>query len=307
MSLSISTSWNASRVKNAKELIFEIKELKFSQVELSFNLSRVMLRQIKIFARKMGIKVSSVHNFCPVPAGVARLKALPDYYSMSSLDEKIRKKAVAAAKISIDTAKELSAKAVVLHCGRVEIADQTRKLIALYTSGKKNTKEFKLLKACALKERAVLAKPYFAQTLKSLEELNGYARKKNILLGIETRFYIREIPSFREIGLILKKFPDSNIFYWHDTGHAQLMQNLGIARHIGFLKSYSNRILGVHLHNIIGCTDHQAPLKGELDFKRLLPYLKKATLKVIEAHHQASGQDLIEGKSYLEKLFGERN
>ncbi|MDD4899848.1 MAG: TIM barrel protein, partial [Candidatus Omnitrophica bacterium] len=303
MPLSLSTSWNASRVKNAQELIFEIKELKFHQVELSFNLNRMMLRQIKTFVKKKGIVVSSVHNFCPVPAGVARLKALPDHYSMSSLDERARKKAVAATKVSIDTAKELSAKAVVLHCGRVEIADQTRKLVSLYASGKKNTQEFKRLKACALKERASLAKPYFAQTLKSLEELNNYAHKRNILLGIETRFYIREIPSFTEIEAILKNFPASNIFYWHDTGHAQLMQNLGIAKHLDFLKAYSSRMLGVHLHNIMGCADHQAPLKGDLDFKRLLPYLKKATLKVIEAHRQASGQDLIEGKAFLEKLF----
>ncbi|MDD2751555.1 MAG: TIM barrel protein [Candidatus Omnitrophica bacterium] len=303
MPLVLSTSWNASRVKNAKKLIFEIKALGFNQVELSFNLSSKMVKDIRELVRNKEIKVTSLHNFCPVPAGIGRLKALPDYYSISSLDEKIRKKALAAAKITIDSAKELAARAVVLHCGRVEIVDQTRKLIALYSSGKKQSQAFIRLKKNAVNERAALAKPFFEQAIKSLDELNTYACKKNILLGVETRFYIREIPSFTEIALILNKFRDSNIFYWHDTGHAQLMQNLGIAKHEDFLKLYASRMIGVHLHNIIGCLDHQAPLKGNFDFRLLLPYLKKDTLRVIEAHHQASGQDLIEGKQFLEKLF----
>lgn len=305
MGLALSTSWNAFRHENGANLLFEIEKIGFKNIELSFNLTAHMVRQIKKTAKNSGVKIISLHNFCPIPDIIERRLALPDCYSMSSCDQGERERSVRYTKITIDTAKDLGAKAVVLHCGRVQMPDKTRELVDLFLKGLNKSGEFDRLKEDFIAEREKLCQPYLSNTLKSLEEINEHARRNNILLGVETRFYYREIPTLKEIGIILEEFKNSNISYWHDTGHAELMENIGLAKHKDYLDLYSNRMLGIHLHDILNCNDHMAPSKGSLNFSSLKPYLKKETLKVLEAHHPATAEDLREARDFLEGLFDE--
>ncbi len=302
MSFSLSTSWNAFRHDDAKAMVFEITALGFGEIELSFNLTSLMVDTVEGLAGSGRVKVSSVHNFCPVPDNLKREIALPDYFSLSSFDDQEQKLAVSQAKKSIDSAARVGAKAVVLHCGRVEIPDHTRQLIQLYNQGLKNTREFDELKDEMVLQREKSSPGFLNNTLWSLDQLNQYAASLGISLGIENRFYYREIPSFAEISIILSKFQGSNIFYWHDTGHAQVMENLELARHNDFLDRYAKNMLGMHLHDISGCNDHMAPSLGDFDFKRVTPYLRKDTIKVIEAHHPANGEDLKKSKAFLEEI-----
>lgn len=303
MGFSLSTSWNAYRYVNGKDLVFEIKSLGFGEIELSFNLTPEMVKDIGGLVASGSIKVSSVHNFCPIPDGVKRELALPDYYSVASLKDEEREKAVKQTKASIETAASLGARAVVLHCGRVEVPDRTRKLMDIYSAGLSGSREFLLLRDEIIAERKARVAPHFENTLRSLEELNAHAVRFGVMLGVETRFYYREIPSFEETGVILDKFRGSNIYYWHDTGHGRVMENLGFCSRNSFLEAYSENMAGIHLHDVSACDDHRAPLKGEFDFNGLKPFIKKDTLKVIEAHHPASPQDLKEAVQYLEGLF----
>jgi sugar phosphate isomerase/epimerase len=307
MDFALSTSWNASRSENTKELLFEISQLGFKQVELGFNFTAAMVSQFADLAGSFDMRPVSLHNYCPIPDEFSRDKALPDCYSMASLDEFQRLQAVKYVKRTIDMASALGAKAVVLHCGRVEVVDRTRQLINLYDRGEKDSAEFTDIKSRMRAERDDLAQGFLNRTLKSLDQLNKHAKEQNILLGVETRFYHREIPSFDELKVILDKFKYSQVFYWHDTGHAQLMENLGFVRHQDFLEAYSDRLLGVHLHDIASCRDHLAPGQGKLDFSILNPYLKTDTIKVIEAHAPASGLDIIKARQYLTEIFDTPN
>ncbi|MDD5045310.1 MAG: sugar phosphate isomerase/epimerase [Candidatus Omnitrophica bacterium] len=304
MSLALSTAWNYTHANHGKEIVEEIKKLGFGKIELNFSLNSRLVDEIARIAEKGEIEITSVHNFCPTPEGLTRERALPDCFSLASLDETQRERAVFYSKRSVDTAKRLKAKAVVLHSGRNEISDHTRELIALWQKGQKETPAFSALKIKMQEERKQVAVGHLAQILKSLEELALYAQEQKIALGIENRFYFREIPSLEEVGIILGKFKDFPVYYWHDSGHARIFENLGLVKENEYLDLYGHRLFGLHLHNVLGCVDHQSPNKGEIDFKSFLPYIKKEHLKVIESHSPlASGQDLKESKGYLERTF----
>ncbi|MFA5156238.1 MAG: sugar phosphate isomerase/epimerase [Candidatus Omnitrophota bacterium] len=306
MPLLLSTSWNAFRHTSGKELIFEIKKTGFQEVELSFNLTSQMVKEIAGLVKAKKIKVGSLHNYCPIPNGLERRAALPDCYSMSSTDEKQRQLAIRYTKRTIRTAAALDAKAVVLHTGRTEICDNTRQLMELYDKGLKNSLQFKRIKRRMTGDRKKQVGAFLNSTLKSLEELGRYAEKLKIKLGVENRVYYREIPGFKEVGAILERFKDGNIYYWHDTGHAQIMENLGFAVHREYLDAYGKYMLGMHIHNVRGCKDHQPPHKGDIDLKILKPYVKAQTIKVIEAHHPATAQELIKSRQMLAKMFNEK-
>ncbi|MCG8429734.1 MAG: sugar phosphate isomerase/epimerase [Candidatus Omnitrophica bacterium] len=303
MGLVLSTSWNAHRHTDAKRMLAEIAELGFDGVELSFNLTRSMVRTIERLVKRSSLRVVSVHNFCPIPDRVIRPMALPDCISLSSDDESERREAVRYAKRSVDTALSVRAHCVVLHCGRVAVADRTPELCSLYEEGLKDSDEFVRIRDQMIEERRRRAPKFLESVMRSLGELENYARGRNVALGVETRFYHREIPSFNELGLILNAFKGAGVYYWHDTGHAQVTETLGFASHKDFLERYQRSLLGVHLHDVSGCRDHKVPSFGSYDFAMLLPYLSKATHKVMEVHRPAEAEDIRKGKAFLEGVF----
>lgn len=303
MAFALSTAWNALRHEQGKELIREIQAMGFSEIELSFNLTSQIVKDIEELVRHNQMRVVSLHNFCPIPLGFSKEEALPDCLSLAAFEENQRKKAVTQTKKTIATALRLKAKAVVLHSGRVEVPERTHLLLRLFAKGQKESAEFKTLQQDILAERQRYANPFFENALRSLEELNRFVQNEKIFLGIETRFYCREIPNFTEIGIILKHFAGGNIFYWHDTGHAQVMENLGFAKHKEYLDLYGSQMLGIHLHGVKGCLDHQALTQSEDDLRWIKPYLKKEALKVIEVHPEVSAAEVEKSKEFLENLF----
>jgi sugar phosphate isomerase/epimerase len=284
-------------------MILELKELGFKEVELSFNLTEEMVKAVEKMAARGEVIVSSLHNFCPIPPGLTREEALPDCFSMSSPDERQRQLSVKYAKRTIDAAARLNAGAVVLHCGRVDMRDLYRDLLHMFNKGQGDTPEFVALRSEMLEARAELRGPYVANVLRSLDELNRHAERRKISLGVETRYYYSEIPTMEEVGVILDKFRGGRVFYWHDAGHAQVMENLGIATQEDFLARYKDSLLGLHLHDVRGTSDHRPPGKADLDFKRLVPFVSPAARKVLEIHYPAGPDEVRKGRDFLESVF----
>src|SRR6266581_2990927 len=88
---SLSTCWNSHRHTDGRALLNEIRELGFDYAELSHG-TRISLVPGIFEAVDAGeIKISSVHNFCPLPMGVNH--SAPNLYQFSA--EKARERELA--------------------------------------------------------------------------------------------------------------------------------------------------------------------------------------------------------------------
>lgn len=299
-SYSLSTSWNSPSCTSGFDIIKQIKAMGFDTVELDWALEKKTVDEILSMKDAGEIRISSLHNVCPLPGGVTPDKATPDYYCLSSPDEEERGMAVKAACNTIDYAKRSGARAVVLHMGRVYINEHMKELASLI----RKKERFEELRGEMIKERLKNRAGFLDNVMRSLEELVPYALKTGVCLGVENRYYYREIPLMDEFEAIFAKFKAGTLYYWHDVGHAEVFDRLGLARHKDLLDKFANRLIGVHLHDIIGLTDdHNAPGAGTADFGMLKPYIGQDTIRVLEVHGQATAKQVCDGVKLLKGIF----
>jgi len=297
--LSISTSWMDEKT-NIMGWLTQVKELGFDSVELSYKVTEKQLKKAEDHLAKLKLKVSSIHNFCPTPNDEPSDRHLSNYYRLSSVDEHERQQAVKWTNIAIDTAKRVEADVVVIHAGTLDYEDgRTSKLFDLYVNGQKDSNEFEIERERILTLREANKGPYLDALKKSLDEVMSYSQTNGIKIGLETRYYPIEIPNFEEIGYFLNLYGSKGMGYWHDVGHADMNERLGIKSHIDFLETYKDQLIGVHLHGIKGRRDHLAPFEGDMDLNKYLTYFEGGVLKIVESKPFAS-LDLI--KAAVSKL-----
>lgn len=276
-----------------KHWLKQVKDLGINAVELSYKLSVAQLNEIEEGIKELDMHVSSIHNFCPSPNDEISPRHLSNYYRLSSTDEHERQQAIKWTNIAVDTAQRVGAKVVVIHAGTLDFEDErSPELFKLYVDGQKDTDAFRDERQRILTVRQEKKGPYIQALEKSLDEVVAHARSKNIKIGLETRYYPIEIPNFEEVGFFLKKFDADVMGYWHDVGHAEMNDRLGITSHLDFLETYKDRLIGVHIHGIKGRRDHLAPFEGEMDLNKFLPYFKPNIIRVIESKPFAS-EELI--------------
>jgi len=136
--------------------------------------------------------------------------------------------------------------------------------------------------------------------------LRAEAEARGIRLGIENREALEEIPLENDFTLFFKEFADPNICYWHDTGHAQIKENLGFIHHVMHLGSLADRLAGFHIHDVqFPARDHCPPGAGMIDFAALKPLVKPEHIKVFELNPGVPVEDLKRGVGYLKAIWGD--
>jgi sugar phosphate isomerase/epimerase len=295
--LSISTSWKSDRANTADEIIRPILDLGVRAVELEYRVTEEIFKQMLPGLKRNEPAVSSAHNFFPVPPILRKEEGSGDAFLLSSPEKEERERAVKYTLRTLEFAREAGASAVVLHLGFTEMDDKYEFLKEKHEKGAPVEDIADTQKL--ITERRSLSRKYLDAALFSLDKLWRPAERLSLKLGIENRNTLREVPNADEMGVIFDRFEGSPIGYWHDTGHGFVQELFYGINHEEQLSKFSNRLIGVHLHDAIGGSDHKAPGKGNIDFEMVKKYLAPSTLRVVEVHCGVSAQELREGLEFL--------
>ena len=163
--------------------------------------------------------------------------AAPNLYKFSSTNPRERENAWRHTLKTIETAARVQAPVVVLHLGNIEMKEYTEKLLAMVQDGQKGTPKYEKLCAELMEKREEKKIEPLDLAEEMLGRLAAEAETRGIKLGIENRAALEEIPLEDDFGFLLRKFNRPGVGYWHDTGHAQIKENLGFISHAMHLES----------------------------------------------------------------------
>src|SRR2546421_3027051 len=188
---SFSTCWNSHRHSDGRSMLREIRELGFEYAELSHGTRISLLPGILDAVQAGEIKISSLHNFCPLPMGVNH--AAPNLYQFSAERPRERELAVRHTIKTLEFAQRVGAPVVVLHLGSIEMKNYTEKLLDLAAAGEKSSPRYQKLVDELVSKRAARKNAFFQHTLDSLKKLLPEAESHGVKLGLENRQSLEEL------------------------------------------------------------------------------------------------------------------
>ncbi len=293
-------------------MLREMAELGFEWVELSHGIRITLVPGILKAVEEGVVKIASCHNFCPLPTGV--MHAAPNLYMPSSANPRERDQWMRHSKRTIDFACQVKAGKVVMHLGSVEYFwfNPARKVDHYLddhpgTDLSKNAAYQKLLaKSLArLKERMPA---YWENTKQGLLELLPYAGQKGIMLGFENREKFDELPLDADHPALIEAMARPGVCgYWHDTGHAQIKQDMCLLNHREHLEKNASNAIGFHLHDVSADgRDHQTIGSGKIDFEMVSGFWQPGHTLIIELSPRLTPEEVMASKQRVEELVTAR-
>jgi sugar phosphate isomerase/epimerase len=284
-------------------MLREIRELGFEYAELSHGTRISLLPGILEAVDAGEIRISSLHNFCPLPMGVNN--AAPNLYQFSAERPRELELAHRYTLKTIELAQRVKASAVVLHLGSVEMKNYTDKLLDLAARNGRDTPRYQ--KLCReLDEKREAKKGSFLERMKGVvKRLLPEAESRGVKLGAENRQGLEELPFESDFKFLFRELASPGLGYWHDTGHAQIKENLGFMPHVMHLESLRDRLIGFHIHDVqFPGHDHCAPGTGTLDFAALKPFVRPEHIKVFEFGPSVGADEAARGVKHLKAIWG---
>ena len=165
--------------------------------------------------------------------------------------------------------------------------------------------QIRKLRAEAAARREARKKPFVERVYETLRKVLPEAEKRGLKLGCENRQALEEIPLDSDFENFFRDFDSPNVVYWHDTGHAQIKENLGFIQHAQHLESLADRLAGFHVHDVqFPAADHAAPGTGTIDYAALKPFVKPEHIKVFELSPSLPVEAVKCGIAHVKLVWG---
>ncbi len=281
----------------------------FEWVELSHGVLISLVSGILKAVNEGVIRISSVHNFCPLPTGIT--SPAPNLYMPSARDHREHSQWLRNTRRTLDFARQVGARVMVIHLGAVGFFwfDPTKKFRRhLQAQGEAFSAEAPEYLELREKTMARIRKrmaPYWARVKASLEEILPYAEERGIRLGLENRELIEELPLDDGFPELLAGLSRQGLAgYWHDAGHAQIKQRMGLINHEHHLEQNASHLLGFHLHDIDAAgKDHQPVGSGVIDFAMVSRFFRPEHLFILEYGPKIAPADVHASRHRVEAML----
>jgi sugar phosphate isomerase/epimerase len=291
-------------------MVKEMVDLGFDHIELSHGIRITLVPGILRAVEEGKVKISSTHNFCPLPTGITQ--AAPNLFEPSSSDPREHDQWLRQTKRSIDFAAQVKSTVLVCHLGSVRFFwfNPGGKLRA-YADRHPNAKipedrKYQSLLTKSVEKLRDRMTPYWERTQQSVREVLAYAKQKNVRLGLENREKFEELPVDDDFPTFLASLPEgASAGYWHDTGHADIKHSMGLIEHRAQLEKMAGRTIGFHLHDVSAKgQDHQPIGSGHIDFKMVSGFWRPEHVLVLELSPRISVEGVRVSRDRVLQLLG---
>ncbi len=299
---SLTTRWNAVRHTSGEAMIDEILALGFRQVELGFDLTLDLVPGVRRCVADGRVTVGSLHAVCPLPVGAPTPH--PELYTLAHPDEHIRELAVRHLGGTLRFAAEVGAQVIVVHAGNVEMRSLTPDLIAACAEAQPNQRNCERLRLKLLEAREKAAPKQIEWLHRGLDELLPVAESCGVRLALELLPSWESIPTEIEMEQLMEHYASPWIRYWHDLGHGQIRENLGLSGHLRWLQRLQPYLAGMHVHDVAPpASDHLMPPRGKLNFPGFRNVAAGDILRVIEPSRTTTAAEIVEGLALIRKAW----
>ena len=317
--------------KDGYEMLAKAVELGFKHVELGHGTVVSQVDGIERAVAEGIVKVSSLHNFCPVPPFAPA--PAPNLYSPAT---KSKSETAQWKRHTLNTlafAETVKASRVVMHSGELiyfwgspKFAMQ--KLYGELRAVEKSLAEFDAEKdedKTALEKDVKIARKNYENALprfiakaqkraekahdivfENVQSVHEDFAQKNILLGLENRDGWCELPfdtMFADFAERLNTL--SHARGWIDIGHAQVKALRGVFKLEDFLESLRGKICAWHLHDTTAeGRDHNPIGKGVTDFNLVKKFFEPQNHNfILELSPSVTEEEIIDSRKRLEDMF----